>query len=229
MLIGSLELEQESFYARFAKRWLDVVFASVALVVCLPILILTSILIIFESPGSPIFRQKRIGQGGREFNMYKLRSMQLGSEIGSFLTLENDTRLTRTGRFFRRTKLDELPQLWNVLTGDMSLIGPRPLSTIETEFLESNLDFDSHYPGFQPNAKPGLTGLEQVRRNRKMHYCERFALNDSYESNLTFQQDFQILLQTICLCRTVTITAAIGGLVELLCFCSITLSSIILP
>lgn len=167
-----------------------------------------------ESPGSPIFKQKRIGIGGKEFSIFKLRSMRLGAEHGSFLTTDGDLRLTRFGRVLRQTKLDELPQLWNVLTGDMSLIGPRPLSTRETEYLRANLHFDAQYPGFQPKVRPGLTGLEQIRRNRKMSYRERFALNEAYEKHVTFKQDTAIFLSTFALCRVVSIAAVIGAAIE---------------
>lgn len=109
------------------KRAFDIVFASVALLLLLPLLALFALAVALSSPGGAFFRQVRVGRGGREFRLLKFRSMRPGSEARGQLTIGGrDPRITPVGRFLRKTKLDELPQLWNVLAGDMSIVGPRP-------------------------------------------------------------------------------------------------------
>ncbi|MBL8001721.1 MAG: sugar transferase [Flavobacteriales bacterium] len=109
------------------KRAFDIVFAFVALVILSPLLLVFTLAVAFSSPGGAFFRQVRVGRNGREFRLLKFRSMRPGSEAKGQLTIGGrDPRITPVGYFLRRTKLDELPQLWNVLVGDMSIVGPRP-------------------------------------------------------------------------------------------------------
>jgi len=111
----------------FAKRLLDLVVATAGLVLALPFMLLVALAVRLDSPGPIFFRQERVGRGGREFTVWKFRSMRADAEAGGARwAVEGDTRITRVGRFIRKTRLDELPQLWNVLVGDMSLVGPRP-------------------------------------------------------------------------------------------------------
>jgi lipopolysaccharide/colanic/teichoic acid biosynthesis glycosyltransferase len=144
-----------------ARRVLDVVVAAVVGLLVLPLIPVLAVLITLESPGSAIYRQVRLGAHGRPFHIYKLRSMTADAESSGQprWASEEDPRITLVGRFLRRTRLDELPQLWNVLRGDMSLIGPRPE---RPEFVEH---LERAHPGFHLRlmVRPGLTGWAQVR------------------------------------------------------------------
>lgn len=108
------------------KRLFDIVFAFVFLIVLMPLFLIVALLIVFESRGGAIFKQTRVGKNGKHFTLYKFRSMYSSQHNQSLLTVANDKRITRVGRFIRKTKIDELPQLFNILIGDMSFVGPRP-------------------------------------------------------------------------------------------------------
>jgi sugar transferase (PEP-CTERM system associated) len=143
-----------------SKRALDLVAAIIGVILALPLLILTALAVRLDSPGPILYRQQRVGQHGRLFNLFKFRSMRQDAEAntGAVWCAEGDTRITRVGRFIRRTRLDEIPQLWNVLRGDMSLVGPRPE---RPEFVGS-LARDIPFYGQRHTVKPGLTGWAQV-------------------------------------------------------------------
>ena len=136
------------------KRVLDLILASTALVVASPLMLCLAMMIVIDSRGGILFRCSRVGRNGRTMSMLKFRKMKRGAS-GVALTTANDERFTRTGRFLARTKLDEVPQLWNVLRGDMSLVGPRPE---DPEFVER---FRDDYAEIL-RAKPGITGLSQL-------------------------------------------------------------------
>lgn len=108
------------------KRLFDIVFAFIFLIVLMPLFLIVALFIVFESKGGAIFKQTRVGKNGKHFTLYKFRSMYLSQQNQSLLTVANDARITRVGRFIRKTKIDELPQLFNILKGDMSFVGPRP-------------------------------------------------------------------------------------------------------
>jgi lipopolysaccharide/colanic/teichoic acid biosynthesis glycosyltransferase len=174
---------------------LDLAIAASALVLSMPILLLACLLIRLESPGSPIFRQRRLGRHGRAFTVHKLRTMRVeadprvhreyveqlisGTETthsdGSrdLYKLAADDRVTRVGRFLRRTSLDELPQLLDVLRGPMSVVGPRPVIPYEAELYPA--DYDRRFA-----VKPGLTGLWQVSGRSECTYREMVALDISW-------------------------------------------------
>lgn len=144
---------------RRIKRAFDITVASLVLLVVWPIILLGALCVRLDSPGSPFFSQKRVGQGGQEFVLYKLRSMRLDAEKdGAQWATQGDPRVTRVGRFIRKTRIDELPQLWNVLKGDMSLVGPRP------ERMEFVKDLATKLPYYnvRHTVKPGVTGWAQV-------------------------------------------------------------------
>ncbi|MDB5019144.1 MAG: glycosyl transferase [Pedobacter sp.] len=193
------------------KRVFDVVTSSIAILLISPLLLVVALIIKMDSPGSVIFRSKRVGAGYRIFDFYKFRSMRVGaseeliqlsnlnqydqSENGAstFLKLKNDPRTTKFGRFIRKFSIDELPQLFNVLKGDMSLVGNRPLPLYEAEMLTSN-EWAMRFLG-----PAGLTGLWQVSRRGKadMSERERKKLDNFYAKNSSFWLDLKILLNTI--------------------------------
>ena len=136
---------------RAAKRAMDVVLSSAGILLLSPLLVTTAVAVRLDSPGPAIFRHERVGRGGRKFKLLKFRSMSHGSR-GAEVTASGDARITRVGRLIRRTKIDELPQLWNVLVGEMSLVGPRP----EVE------RYTSVYPEDYAQiltVRPGITAL----------------------------------------------------------------------
>lgn len=214
----TFEVQERRQTARYAgaaenvfKRVFDICFAAVGLALSAPILLFFLAVVALESPGSPLFIQKRVGRNGQSFNMYKLRTMFSGSDTDGFKTAKEDRRLTVSGKLLRATNIDELPQLINVLNGDMSLIGPRPLSVEETEYIGKHLNISESYPGFCPTSRPGLVGLEQVNRNKEMTYFERFSYNSQYESNWSASLDTQIFFKALIVCRHVCIALLAGG------------------
>jgi len=184
------------------KRLMDIGGAAAGLVILSPALLLIALAIVLDSRGGPIFRQSRVGLGGRVFTCWKFRSMTRDAEAlremllaqneasGHIFKMKDDPRRTRVGRFLRRTSLDELPQLWNVLRGDMSLVGPRP--PMVTEVLEYD---DNHLQRLA--VSPGMTGLWQVTLRHNHHFGDMVALDVEYARRRSFVLDARILLKTI--------------------------------
>jgi exopolysaccharide biosynthesis polyprenyl glycosylphosphotransferase len=186
---------------RLLKRAIDVIGSFVGLVVLSPLFLVVALLIKVESPGPVLFRQIRVGQGGRPFTVYKFRSMYVGAEslheelqrvTNHRITfkLRDDPRCTRVGRFLRRLSIDELPQLYNVLRGEMSLVGPRPPLPSEVEKYE-----DWHKKRLE--VAPGITGLWQVRGRADLPFEEMVMLDIYYIENWSLGLDLRILLETI--------------------------------
>ena len=182
----------------FVKRVVDIILALVGIIVTLPIMPLIALAIKLESPGDVLFSQVRVGEYGREFKIYKFRSMRQDAEIGGgpVWAQEDDPRITRVGRFLRKTRLDELPQLFNVLLGNMSLVGPRP----ERPEFVCQLDQQIPYYGKRHTLKPGVTGWAQVR------FPYGASVEDSlmkleydlyYIKNFSLLFDLKIILETI--------------------------------
>jgi lipopolysaccharide/colanic/teichoic acid biosynthesis glycosyltransferase len=173
------------------RRAFDIVVAGVALLFFSPVLLAAMIAIRLESHGSPIYRQRRVGLDGEEFDVLKLRTMVTGAEhIGAGMAIdEGDTRITRVGGFLRRTSLDEIPNLINVLKGDMAIIGPRPTIPVQVA------QYTDRQRG-RLSVKPGLTGWAQVNGRAALPWPERIELDLWYIEHRSWRLDFQILMRT---------------------------------
>lgn len=191
VLIASLNPAPVKFWYEAAKRGLDIV-AALALMICTaPLCAAIAMLIRYESAGPVFFQQDRVGQNGRHFRLYKFRSMRVDAPKYAFHpTGASDPRVTRVGRWMRRTSLDELPQLLNVLRGDMSLVGPRP----EMPFIVQQYN-DQHRQRLQ--VKPGITGLWQLSADRAFLIHENIQYDLYYIHNQNFFMDLAILLHTL--------------------------------
>ena len=185
------------------KRAVDIVVAGGALLVMLPVLLLIAAVIRIESKGSPLFRQTRIGRDNRPFSILKFRSMYVdrGDPTGVTQTVDADTRVTMTGRALRRTNLDELPQLWNVLVGDMSIVGPRPHVP---GMLAAGRPYDELVIGYDHRhaMRPGLTGLAQSRGLRgptdnRWKAIRRVVCDVEYIRSFSLALDAKIVARTI--------------------------------
>jgi sugar transferase (PEP-CTERM system associated) len=182
----------------FKKRIVSIAVSAVLLILLLPILLILMILIKLESKGPIFYRQERVGQKGRTFMLVKFRSMSANAEKGTgpVWSTDNDPRITRMGRFMRRTRLDELPQFYNVLCGDMSLVGPRP----ERPYFVKQLAESIPYYPIRHVVKPGITGWAQIRfgyANSLEHTVEKLQYDLFYIKNMSSILDFLILLETI--------------------------------
>jgi lipopolysaccharide/colanic/teichoic acid biosynthesis glycosyltransferase len=184
------------------KRAFDVVGASLGLLVLLPVFAVIALAIKATSRGPVFFRQLRSGRGGRPFVMYKFRTMTVGADArksellhlneqdGPAFKIRNDPRVSRLGRWLRQTSLDELPQLWNVLVGDMSFVGPRPLPCAET-------DACARWHRRRLHIVPGLTGLWQVKGRSRVTFDEWMRMDLQYAGSQSLWQDLKLLLLTV--------------------------------
>jgi lipopolysaccharide/colanic/teichoic acid biosynthesis glycosyltransferase len=176
------------------RRTIDILAGSLALVVAAPVIAMAMLAIRLESRGHPIYRQRRVGMDGEEFDVLKLRTMVDGAEhIGAGLAVnENDSRVTRVGALLRRTSLDELPNLVNVVRGDMSLIGPRPTIPVQV----------AQYTDRQRGRlaiRPGITGWAQVHGRASLPWSERIALDLFYIEHRSLALDLRILWRTVAI------------------------------
>ncbi|WP_297521160.1 sugar transferase [uncultured Clostridium sp.] len=187
----------------FLKRTFDVISSGIAIIMFTPIFILLIILIRLDSKGAALFGHKRMGKNGKEISVYKFRTMVINAqevlenftpeqkaEFEKNFKLENDPRITKIGSFLRKTSLDELPQLVNILKGDMSVVGPRPIVQAEVEKYGQFADkFFS--------VMPGLTGHWQANGRSDTTYEERVQMDMYYIDNRSFMMDIKIILQTV--------------------------------
>ncbi|MEE3698391.1 sugar transferase [Streptococcus uberis] len=178
-----------SLYEAFFKRILDILLSGIALFLLLPIMLFVMALVGLNLGFPVIFKQKRPGKDGKIFNMYKFRTMTSEVDDNGNL-LPDEVRLTKFGKFLRSTSLDELPELWNILKGDMSIIGPRPL-------LEKYLPLYSKEQNRRHEVRPGLTGYAQANGRNALTWQEKFKMDVYYVDHITFLGDLEIILQTI--------------------------------
>lgn len=200
---GWVRVRKEPLYRRVFKRWMDIFLVLMVLPFVVPVL-LTLALVLKATGHAPLFCQDRVGKDGRIFKLWKLRTMvpdadarlrahlqsdeAARQEWDAFQKLSRDPRITDFGQFLRKSSLDELPQLWNVLVGDMSLVGPRPMMVDQQEL----------YPGNAYYAlRPGLTGTWQISERNQSTFAQRAEFDADYERNLTFFKDLMILLATV--------------------------------
>lgn len=194
---------QLSLSAAFIKRFVDIIGGLLGSIISLPVILIVAVPLLIESRGPLIFKQQRVGKNGRVFNIYKLRSMYVDAEErkkelmaqnqmnGFMFKMDNDPRITKVGRFIRKTSIDELPQFWNVLKGDMSLIGTRPPT------LEEFSNYESHHKR-RLSMRPGITGMWQVSgRSEIKNFEDVVKLDCEYIDNWSFWLDIKIMFKTI--------------------------------
>jgi exopolysaccharide biosynthesis polyprenyl glycosylphosphotransferase len=207
------ELEEESIITHstgwvegwpvFAKRVLDIMISTTAIILLWPVLVVVCILVKLTSPGPVLFVQKRLGLNKRPFDLYKFRTMVMDAEeqmrqiehlneaSGPVFKMKNDPRVTTIGRFLRKTSIDELPQLFNVLKSEMSLVGPRPLPARDYN------GFDQDWPRRRFSVRPGVTCLWQIRGRSSIPFQQWMELDLQYIDKWSLWLDFQILMRTI--------------------------------
>ena len=176
------------------QRVLDIVLSVIGLLIGIPLMVVFGILIKVEDNGPITYKQERLGKGGKKFYIYKLRSMRTDAEkFGAQWAEKDDPRITKVGKFIRKTRIDEIPQLFNILKGDMSIIGPRPERPSFTE------EFNQEIPGFinRLAVKPGLTGWAQVNGGYEITPREKLIEDIYYIENRSVLLDLKILFKTI--------------------------------
>jgi lipopolysaccharide/colanic/teichoic acid biosynthesis glycosyltransferase len=178
---------------KFVKRVLDIIISITGLVIASPLLLITAIAIKIESRGTIIFKQNRIGLNGKVFKIYKFRSMCVGAEKDGVYEKKGDCRVTKIGAFIRKTSIDELPQFVNILKGEMSLIGPRPVLTYHPWVYENYTEKQLR----MFNVRPGVTGWAQINGRKDVKWSRRIELNVEYVDKMSFIFDLKIFLSTI--------------------------------
>lgn len=176
------------------KRALDIIISLIVLTTGFPLMLLVGVAIKVDSIGPIIYKQKRLGKDGKQFTLYKFRSMKVDAEsIGAKWAEKNDERVTRVGSVIRKIRLDELPQLINILHGDMSIVGPRPERGVFYE------EFEKVIPGFKQRlyVKPGLTGWAQVNGGYELRPDEKILYDLEYINNQSLYLDFKCIYKTI--------------------------------
>lgn len=176
-------------YANYLKRTIDFILSCIALVLLCPLFLILYVLLYFSNNGKPFFYQKRPGKHEKIFSIIKFKSMtDAVDEKGELLP--NDLRITKLGAFIRKTSLDEIPQLINVIKGDMSLVGPRPLRT-------HYLPYYTTEEGLRHSVRPGITGLAQVSGRNLLTWDDRLKKDVEYVKNISFILDLKIMVKTI--------------------------------
>ncbi len=180
-------------YKRFIKRGLDIFLSTLGIIILAPFLLLICIFIMIDSKGPIIFTQKRVGKDSTHFNIYKFRTMKVDTpkEIPTHLLDNPNFFITNTGRFLRKTSLDELPQLFNILKGDMSIIGPRPALWNQYDLIEERDKYEAN------SIRPGLTGSAQISGRDELEISLKAKLDGDYTQNISFILDVKCFIGTI--------------------------------
>ena len=186
---GANMKEKQGIYEKYIKRLIDITCSLAALIVLSPVLLILTIVGAIKMKGNPFFTQLRPGKNEKIFKLVKFRTMTCETDKDGNL-LPDENRLTKYGKFLRSTSLDELPELWNILKGDMSIVGPRPLLV---EYLPLYNETQKH----RHDVRPGLTGLAQVRGRNTISWGERFQLDITYIENISFFEDVKIISETV--------------------------------
>lgn len=178
-------------YRKHLKRFIDVTASGISLILLSPIFLIIIVLIKIDSKGPALFTQKRVGKEGKEFKIYKFRTMLTFED--SFYPdgspIENYDRITKVGNILRKTSIDELPQLINIFIGDMSIVGPRPTLSYQVEKYDDN-------QARRLKVKPGLTGLAQINGRNSLSWEQKIQYDIDYVENITFLSDLKIILKT---------------------------------
>ena len=197
-----IENERSNILYEVIKRIIDIVASFTGLILLSPLILIVSILIKLESKGEVIFKQKRVGLNGKEFYMYKFRSMVINAEelkaelesqnemSGPMFKIKDDPRITKVGKFIRKTSIDELPQLINVIKGDMSLVGPRPSLPKEVKKFEQ-------WMMERLEVKPGLTCIWQISGRNNIDFEDWMKLDIKYVRERSFKLDIKLILKTV--------------------------------
>lgn len=180
-------------YRHFFKRFIDIIISLIGILVGGIPMLIVALLVKLDSPGPVLFKQARLGKNGKQFHIYKFRSMCVGAEKSGVYSDNQDKRVTKVGKFIRATSLDELPQFFNILKGDMSLVGPRPPLTYHPWPLEEYTDFQRRM--FE--VRPGITGWAQVHGRKDVEWHHRIELSVWYVEHLSFWLDIKIMFKTV--------------------------------
>lgn len=178
---------------KLIKRTFDILASFIGLLIAAIPMLIVAVLIKIDSQGPVLFKQKRIGLGGKEFYIYKFRSMVVNAEKSGVYSDDKDSRLTRVGKILRKTSIDEIPQFINILKGEMSFIGPRPPLTYHPWPIEEYTDEQKR----MFNVRPGITGWAQVNGRKSVEWNHRIELNVWYVDNISFALDLKIFFLTI--------------------------------
>lgn len=180
-------------YERYIKRILDLLLSLTGAVVLSPVLLLAALAIRLDSPGPVMFKQKRVGKGKTYFEIFKFRTMRTDcpKDVPTHLMKDPGRWLTRTGRFLRRTSIDELPQVFNIIKGDMSIVGPRPALWNQDDLIEERDKYGAN------DVTPGLTGWAQINGRDELDIAEKARLDGEYVKNLSFIMDLKCFFRTI--------------------------------
>lgn len=194
---------------RILKRTLDIVISVTALVLLSPVMLLTALMVKLDSKGPAIYSQERVGLYGKTFFVHKFRSMRQDAEVkcGPVLAAQGDTRITKFGHLMRATRLDELPQLFNVLKGEMSIVGPRP----ERPFFVEKFIAEKPTYSYRHNVKPGITGLAQIAGKYNTSAYDKLIYDLLYIQNVSVKSDLMIMLQTFKVLITKSSTEGVTG------------------
>ncbi|MBQ8604977.1 MAG: sugar transferase [Oscillospiraceae bacterium] len=180
-------------YKKFFKRFIDIVLSFIGLVVLSPVLLVIAVLIKLDSKGPVLFKQKRVAKGKTHFNILKFRTMyaDVPKDVPTHLLADPESKITKIGRFLRKSSLDELPQIWNILVGEMSIIGPRPALWNQFDLIAERDKYGAN------DVPPGLTGLAQIMGRDELPIDVKAKYDGEYAQNITFVNDVKIFFGTI--------------------------------